>query len=177
MWGALRRPFHRWCGWLKASPFPSSIWAAVLTFRTRTRWTCPGRRRVARRRKSLEHMARALRDTWRAAADRAGSERPIALARLASDLWDVAKDEDWVLVNRSLRGWTRRLWDWTTTKPYVGAHMGGGVGYGIGHSVGAALALGKTPLGLDIQPDGDLLYTPSALWTAAHHRIPLLIWL
>jgi len=133
------------------------------------------RTRVDRRRKSLEHMHRALRDTWRAAADRAGSERPIALARLASDLWDVAKDEDWVLVNRSLRGWTRRLWDWTTTKPYVGAHMGGGVGYGIGHSVGAALALGKTQLCIDIQPDGDLLYTPSALWTAAHHRIPLLI--
>src|SRR5206468_12492147 len=40
---------------------------------------------------------------------------------------------------------------------------------------GAALALGKTQLCIDIQPDGDLLYTPSALWTAAHHRIPLLI--
>jgi len=133
------------------------------------------RTRVDRRRKSLEQMHRALRDTWRAAADRAGNEKPIALARLASDLWDVVKNEDWVLVNRSLRGWTRRLWSWTTTKPYVGAHMGGGVGYGIGHSVGAALALGKTQLCIDIQPDGDLLYTPSALWTAAHHRIPLLI--
>ena len=133
------------------------------------------RTRVDRRRKSFEQMHRALRDTWRAAADRAGNEKPIALARLASDLWDVVKNEDWVLVNRSLRGWTRRLWSWTTTKPYVGAHMGGGVGYGIGHSVGAALALGKTQLCIDIQPDGDLLYTPSALWTAAHHRIPLLI--
>src|SRR5438309_5693469 len=26
-----------------------------------------------------------------------------------------------------------------------------------------------------VEADGDLLYTPSALWTAAHHRIPLLI--
>ena len=133
------------------------------------------RTRADRRRKALEQTHRALRDKWRAAAERAGDERPISLARLATDLWDVIKDEDWVLVNRNLRGWTRRLWDWTTTTPYVGAHMGGGVGYGIGHSVGAALALGKTRLCVDIQPDGDLLYTPSALWTAAHHRIPLLI--
>lgn len=133
------------------------------------------RARRDRRAAELEKKHRALRDKWRDAADRARDERPIALPRLASDLWSVIKDEDWVLVNRNLRGWTRRLWDWTTTKPYVGAHMGGGVGYGIGHSVGAALALGKTQLCVDIQPDGDLLYTPSALWTAAHHRIPLLI--
>src|SRR5207244_10823121 len=118
---------------------------------------------------------RVRRETWREAADRAGNEKRIALARLASDLWDVVKEEDWVLVNRNLRGWTRRLWDWTTTTPYVGAHMGGGVGYGIGHSVGAALALGKTRLCVDIQPDGDLLYTTSALSTATHHRIPRLI--
>src|SRR3989454_11876829 len=110
-----------------------------------------------------------------ASGERSGNERPISLAKRATDLWDVNKDEDWVLVNRPLRGGPRRLWDWKTTTPYVGAHMGGGVGYGIGHSVGAALALGKTRLCVDIQPDGDLLYTPSALWTAAHHRIPLLI--
>ena len=133
------------------------------------------RARADRRRKTLEQMHRELRAKWQAAAERAGNERPISLAKLATDLWDVIKDEDWVLVNRNLRGWTRRLWDWKTTTPYVGAHMGGGVGYGIGHSVGAALALGKTRLCVDIQPDGDLLYTPSALWTAAHHRIPLLI--
>lgn len=28
---------------------------------------------------------------------------------------------------------------------------------------------------IDIQSDGDALYTPSALWTAAHYRLPLLI--
>jgi len=86
------------------------------------------------------------------------------------------KDEDWMLVNRTLRDWTRRLWDWSKpTLGYVGAHRGGGVGYGIGHSIGAALAVGRERLCIDIQPDGDLLFTPSALWTAAHHRIPLLI--
>lgn len=39
-----------------------------------------------------------------------------------------------------------------------------------------ASALG-TPgrLAIDIQPDGDLLYTPGGFWTAAHHRVPMLI--
>jgi thiamine pyrophosphate-dependent acetolactate synthase large subunit-like protein len=26
-----------------------------------------------------------------------------------------------------------------------------------------------------LQADGDLLYTPSALWTAAHHHLPMLV--
>ena len=53
---------------------------------------------------------------------------------------------------------------------------GGGLGHGIGASIGAALA---EPLSgricVDLQPDGDLLYTLSGLWTASHLRIPLLI--
>jgi benzoylformate decarboxylase/acetolactate synthase-1/2/3 large subunit len=28
---------------------------------------------------------------------------------------------------------------------------------------------------VDVQPDGDLMYVPEALWTAAHHELPLLI--
>ena len=28
---------------------------------------------------------------------------------------------------------------------------------------------------MTIQPDGDMLFAPGVLWTAAHHRIPLLI--
>ncbi|HEV8340027.1 MAG TPA: thiamine pyrophosphate-dependent enzyme [bacterium] len=133
------------------------------------------RARRDRRRADLELKHRALYDGWREAAERLRDEQPISLPRLAQDLWEVIKDEEWTLVNRDLRGWTRRLWDWNTSTPYIGAHMGGGVGYGVGHSVGAALALSDTRLCIDIQPDGDLLYTPSALWTAAHHRIPLLI--
>ncbi len=135
------------------------------------------RARRDQRRERLERMHNSMRDRWRDAAERARDEHPISLPRLALDLWDVVKDEDWVLVNRNLRGWTWRLWEWSGRSgvPYVGAHMGGGVGYGIGHSIGAALAYNGSRLCIDIQPDGDLLYTPSALWTAAHHRIPLLI--
>ncbi|MCH8315583.1 MAG: hypothetical protein IIA64_06380 [Planctomycetes bacterium] len=33
----------------------------------------------------------------------------------------------------------------------------------------------KGRLTINIQSDGDLLFTPAALWTAVHHRIPLLV--
>jgi thiamine pyrophosphate-dependent acetolactate synthase large subunit-like protein len=137
----------------------------------------PGvRDRVTERAQRVERVHRSLHEHWRETAERKMNEHPISLPRLASDLWDVVKDEDWMLVNRTLRDWTRRLWEWSKpTLPYVGAHRGGGVGYGLAHSIGAALAVGRERLCIDIQPDGDLLFTPSALWTAAHHRIPLLI--
>jgi len=49
------------------------------------------------------------------------------------------------------------------------------VGYGAPASVGAALANRKHGrLSVSIQNDGDLMYAPGVLWTAAHHRIPLL---
>ena len=81
-----------------------------------------------------------------------------------------------MLVNGDLNGWCRRIWDWERPNCYLGRSGGGGVGYGIGASVGAALAYrGSGKLCVDIQGDGDLLYTPGALWTLAHHRIPLLL--
>ena len=58
----------------------------------------------------------------------------------------------------------------------LGSDGGGGVGGGPGVSVGAALALkgtGRIPVA--VCGDGDFLMGVTALWTAAHYRIPLLI--
>jgi thiamine pyrophosphate-dependent acetolactate synthase large subunit-like protein len=58
---------------------------------------------------------------------------------------------------------------------WLGASGGYGVGYGAPASVGAALAnrdLGR--FSVSIQSDGDLMYAPGVLWTAAKHKIPLL---
>ena len=53
---------------------------------------------------------------------------------------------------------------------------GGGIGGGPGISVGAALALkGSGRLPVAICGDGDFLMGATALWTAAHYRIPLLV--
>ncbi|HTX62437.1 MAG TPA: thiamine pyrophosphate-dependent enzyme, partial [Acidimicrobiales bacterium] len=59
---------------------------------------------------------------------------------------------------------------------YLGRNGGGGVGAGPGIAVGVALALdGSGRLPVAVLGDGDFLMGSSALWTAAHHRLPLLI--
>jgi thiamine pyrophosphate-dependent acetolactate synthase large subunit-like protein len=104
------------------------------------------------------------------------SERPLHLAAIASELWDVVKDDDWVIGNGDFRGWVQRLWDFQHPYQDQSARGGGGLGQGLGHAIGVALAnRDKGRLTINIQSDGDLLFTPSAFWTAVHHRIPLLI--
>src|SRR5256712_13219801 len=46
----------------------------------------------------------------------------------------------------------------------------------MGVAMGVALAFkGTGKVCVNIQNDGDLLYTPGSLWTAAHHNIPMLM--
>ena len=59
---------------------------------------------------------------------------------------------------------------------FIGSDGGGGIGGGPGISVGAALALkGSGRLPVSICGDGDFLMGVTALWTAVHYRIPLLL--
>ncbi len=117
-----------------------------------------------------------LRSKWREEARAKGDAKEISTAFLAHELGEVIKKEDWVLVNGSSNGWARRLWDFAKPGQYLGTSGGAGVGYGMSAAIGGALAhLGSGKLCVDVQADGDLLMTSSALWTAAKHKIPLLI--
>ena len=59
---------------------------------------------------------------------------------------------------------------------YIGADGGGGIGSGPGMAVGGALALlGGSRLPVALLGDGDFLMGVTAVWTAAHYGIPLLI--
>jgi len=59
---------------------------------------------------------------------------------------------------------------------YLGHDGGAGVGSGPGMAVGAALALrGSGRIPVAILGDGDFLMGATALWTATHYRIPLLV--
>jgi thiamine pyrophosphate-dependent acetolactate synthase large subunit-like protein len=98
---------------------------------------------------TVEHLAQALR--------RAVKERPVTLTHLPLS-------------------WSGDWWPFRHPLDYLGSDGGGGVGGGPGISVGAALALkdsGRLPIG--ICGDGDFLMTCTALWTAVHYHIPLLI--
>ena len=110
------------------------------------------------------------------AAALAWDASPISTARLAMETYEVIKNEPWCLAVSDRISWARKLWPTTDYHQMLGGSGGQGVGYGLPASVGAALAnkaLGR--ITVNFQPDGDLLYAPGALWTAAHHKIPLLM--
>jgi acetolactate synthase I/II/III large subunit len=133
--------------------------------------------RVAKNQKRLKAIA-ALRKSaharWQAEAKQDWDASPISLPRLASEVWNAIKTEDWVLTAGTLDGWARILWDFDQPYRHPGKSLGTATQIGI--SLGVALAhrdAGR--LVVDLQPDGDLMFDAGALWVAAKHRIPLLV--
>ena len=115
------------------------------------------------------------RTEWQAEAEAAWDETPISLPRVAGEIWEVIEDEEWVLTNGTFRGWAYRLWDIDEYDQYIGSYSGGGgIGQGIGQAIGGALAYQDTDrVPINLQPDGDLMFYPSALWTMGHYEIPV----
>ncbi|MCF8477388.1 MAG: thiamine pyrophosphate-binding protein [Pseudolabrys sp.] len=98
---------------------------------------------------TVDHMADALRV--------AVGERPTSLTHVSLS-------------------WNGASWPLRHPLDYLGSDGGGGVGGGPGISVGAALALkGSGRLAVAVCGDGDFLMGVTAVWTAVHYRIPLLI--
>jgi thiamine pyrophosphate-dependent acetolactate synthase large subunit-like protein len=96
---------------------------------------------------------------------------------MAMEVYAQIKDLDWSSVggDRQLSSWVSRLWPMEKHYHHIGGPGGYGIGYGAPAAVGAALAnrdAGR--FSVNFQPDGDMMYSPGVLWTAAHHRIPLL---
>jgi len=72
--------------------------------------------------------------------------------------------------------WTGSTWPFRHPLAYLGGDGGGGLGAGPGNTVGAALALrGTGTLPIGVCGDGDYLMGCTALWTAVHYGIPLMI--
>ncbi len=74
--------------------------------------------------------------------------------------------------------WGEHMWDFRHPLDFLGTDGGGGIGSGPGMAVGAALALrdgGSGRLPVAILGDGDFLMGVTALWTAVHNAIPLLV--
>lgn len=72
--------------------------------------------------------------------------------------------------------WNSADWHFRHPLDYIGSEGGGGIGGGPGVAVGGALALmGTDRFPLALLGDGDYLMGVTALWTAVHYRIPLLV--
>jgi thiamine pyrophosphate-dependent acetolactate synthase large subunit-like protein len=94
---------------------------------------------------------------------------------LAGALRDALGDEPACLVRVPL-GWAGADLEAAHPLDFLGMDGGAGIGSGPGMAVGAALALeGSGRLPVAVLGDGDFLMGGTAVWTAAHYRLPLLI--
>lgn len=111
-------------------------------------------------------------------AKRAGWDgSPVSTARIYAELWPLIMNEDWCLSSPSnfSGGHNAQLWDHNKPYSYLGGQGAGGMGYGAPASVGAALAAkSRGRIVINVQTDGDLNYAPGILWTAVHHKLPML---
>jgi thiamine pyrophosphate-dependent acetolactate synthase large subunit-like protein len=102
---------------------------------------------------------------------------PVSTARIYAELWPLIMNEDWCLASPSnfSGGHHRELWEHNKPYSYLGGQGAAGMGYGAGACGGAALAARQRGrFVVNIQTDGDLNYAPGVLWSAVHHRLPML---
>ncbi|GFE80145.1 thiamine pyrophosphate-binding protein [Steroidobacter agaridevorans] len=152
------------------SSLPSLIEACkrLITAKDRSRFKARGAR--------LAEASRAAREVLKQRASIGWNGSPVTGARLCAEVYAQIKHEDWSLVGQGFHApWQKWLWDADKTYRFNGFSGGWGLGYNLPGSLGGALAnKAHGRLSVALQGDGDFMYCPSTLWTAAHHRIPIL---
>lgn len=126
-------------------------------------------RRLRRRRPALPRRPRARR------AAPIGIAKSIGVRTLADAVTELGRAQPMSLIKINI-GWPATAIRYNHPLDFLGNDGGGGVGSGVGICIGAALALrdsGRLPVG--VLGDGDFLMGVSGVWSAARHRIPVLI--
>ncbi len=128
------------------------------------------------RRSWAAEQATALRTKRREAVERGGPQQGLVRPWVLADALDDSLED--------IGGGTVMIEQFTVSPDAVSGaresarnvymRVGGpSEGYGVGGAVGLKLALGDRPV-VGLVGDGSLYYADSALWSAAHHRVPLL---
>src|SRR3989454_8368762 len=131
--------------------------------------------RTAERRQRAERIAArhtGLLAEWQATAKLERSLSPLAPSAFAAEIWEVIKDEDWVLANGTAKGWARRLWDWRPERTYGGSG-GAGLRYGPPAALGGTLAPRGTRQGcVELPAPRRLPFLLGGVFTPPHHPPP-----
>ena len=142
-----------------------------------------GRRHPSARARSRRAASRSQRRTRRLSSTASETRRhgwdasPVSVPRIIAELGEQIDNDDWAIVSghQFTGDWQRRLLNHDKPYRYNGDCGGFGIGYDSPASVGGALAHKKFGrLSVAIVGDGDLNFSPGVIWTAAHHKIPLL---
>ena len=106
----------------------------------------------------------------------AGGKHEALSIRALADAFNEATSGLDICLSRLPLGWHGAYRHFRHPLDYLGADGGGGVGAGPGLIVGTALALkGSKRIAAGILGDGDFLMGVTALWTAAHYKVPCLL--
>lgn len=130
----------------------------------------------------LDQLPDAARTPWpvEAGTGAAGGEAhslgaPAAYGAIAAAIGALRRDTP-VALTRLPLGWPSGALHFRHPLDHLGRDGGEGLASGPGMAVGAALALkGSGRLPVALLGDGDLLMGLTALWSAASHRLPLLV--
>ena len=120
------------------------------------------------------------KDPWKAKvpAKSKGNGSALTMEHIAQTLRDQFNDPENVTFCTLGRGWPFDVWPLHNGLSYLGKDGGGGLGSGPGISVGSALALHHQfpdRYAVSMLGDGDFCMGATAIWSAARHRIPLLV--
>jgi acetolactate synthase-1/2/3 large subunit len=150
-----------------------AIPALIELCRARVAKDAKAAKRIEERKQRVKSIHDGQRGGWRKEAREVWDSSPISLPRLAMEVWDQIKGEDWVLTTQAFEDWALKLWDFDKSYRWPGKALG--TATQIGMAIGVALAhRGKGRLVIDCQTDGDLMFDAGALWFAAKHKVPLL---
>ena len=128
----------------------------------------------------LEALPAGKKSPWRGKLEK--KAKPVSdpdrvtMDRLGELLRAAFPDPDKVTLGGLCRGWNCDLWPFHSPQAYTGKDGGGGIGSGAGIAVGVALGMhtrGRQTVA--VLGDGDFLMGVSAVWSAVHAKVPLLI--
>lgn len=108
----------------------------------------------------------------KARVEKAWTRTPTSMARAMAEI-HAAAPKDVIVVDETITANLDLFKTFTFARPsdyYSG--RGGGIGQGVAGALGVALAEPKRPV-LCISGDGSSMYSIQALWTAAHHDLPI----
>jgi acetolactate synthase-1/2/3 large subunit len=73
--------------------------------------------RIAERKQAIAAMHDKTRAKWREESRENWNASPISVARLAMEVWEQIKSEDWVLTTNAFEDWALKLWEFGQALP------------------------------------------------------------
>jgi benzoylformate decarboxylase len=127
---------------------------------------------AAKRNEAMKAQREAEDSAQKARVEKAWSRTPTSMARCMAEI-KAGAPKDVVVVDETITANLDLFKTFSFNGPgdyYSG--RGGGIGQGVAGALGVAVAESKRPI-LCVSGDGSSMYSIQALWTAAHHDLPI----